>query len=615
MRRCGVSEFVSIVFYVAIVVAAIGIVLNVALPRINTMEESASVENNINAMQELDSAIRQVASEGRYSTRRIGLTFKHGEYRFDNTTGTFYYQVETDSGMISPHTTITMGGVDVSASAAVTIRNDTVGGVDCYRMENDVLSACIRKLPDRFDGEFNPETVGYWRISDPGDVVADVSMYDHTGAVAGDPQPVDGVHDTGLAFDGDGDYVDIGDTAPLRIAGNRTVSAWIQVPPEGDCRVIAGKTGEYQLYIGCGGVQDQIVFQVHDDTGGYTRVVGPNVSDGDWHHVVGRYESGEVGVWVDGAQEGAASMTESPTTDSAPFRIGARDDGTMPYNGTIDEVRLYNQSLHTARIQELYEKRGHLYQVDTEDMVLELRDRETGTVFNGSIDLFVDRDPLTATGGGHTVVEEMGARLGRGRVQLTVTSTPGEPYTVDYLLLSGADFLALQSDTTPTTVRAIVDENRPVYIDGQQRSPGAYTDGEIEHGYAVGADSGRVAGIVTDLFESVGYQDTGGGYRVNATATEEAVFLLPFTQGDWPDIDERMPLITGGAYGPDQFFSYPEPTFGGEISEEKTVTAALSYDSIVLDGPDHPVSQGTYQVIVRNDGVVGGKPQVSIDIK
>lgn len=614
MRRRGVSEFVSIVFYVAIVVAAIGIVLNVALPRIGTMEETAAVENNVNAMQELDSAIRSVASEGRYSTRRLGLTFKHGEYGFDNATGTFYYQVETESGMISPHSTITMGGVDVSASAAVSVANDTVNGVDCYRVENEALSACIRQLPDQFNGALNPETVGYWRISSQDDTVEDVSMYDNTGIVTGDPEPVAGVQDTGLRFDGDDDYVDIGDADSLQLPGNQTVSAWIRTSPGNGCRVIAGKTGEYLLSVGCGGNQDRVVFQVHDDSG-YTRAIGPNISDGDWHHVAGRYENGEVGVWADGVQEDAASMAASPVTGNASFRIGARDNGTMPFDGVIDEVRVYNRSLHTARIQELYERRGHLYQVDTGDMVLEVRDRETGDVFNGSLTVFTGRDPATATGGGHTAVSAAGDRLGQGHVELTITPEPGDSYTVDYLLLSGADFLAARADTAPATAVVDVDEDRPVYIDGQQRSTGVYTDDMIDHGYAVGADADRVAGVVADLFETVGYAETGDGYRVNATADAEAVFLLPFMQGDWAAVDERMSRISGGVHGPDRFFSYPEPSFGGTVSAEKTVTASLSYDSITLDGPDHPVSQGTYQVVVRNEGVVDGNPVVSIDIQ
>ncbi|MFB6265918.1 MAG: hypothetical protein ABEI07_02430, partial [Candidatus Nanohaloarchaea archaeon] len=72
----GVSPLISAVFYAGIVIAAVAIVLNMGMPVIHRMQETASIQNNIQTLTRMDRLVRTVASEGRYSTRITSIQFQ-----------------------------------------------------------------------------------------------------------------------------------------------------------------------------------------------------------------------------------------------------------------------------------------------------------------------------------------------------------------------------------------------------------------------------------------------------------------------------------------------------------------------------------------------------------
>lgn len=146
MDRPGISELASAVFIIAIVVAAAGIVLNIGLPQIETMEDTAAIENSINSLKRLDTAIQNVATGGRYSKRQVDIHFERGEYGFNADDKELYYELETESPIISTHATRFMGPVRLGANADVTVRDATVDGAACHMLENKHIEACIEHI-------------------------------------------------------------------------------------------------------------------------------------------------------------------------------------------------------------------------------------------------------------------------------------------------------------------------------------------------------------------------------------------------------------------------------------------------------------------------------------
>ncbi len=90
------------------------------------------------------------------------------------------------------------------------------------------------------------------------------------------------------------------------------------------------------------------------------------VNDSQWHHIVGTYDNittGEFDIYVDGVKEtqGVADFNISDDGVNA-LLIGTHNlpapDLESYWNGSIDEVSIWNRSLSAQEVQDLY-KRGH----------------------------------------------------------------------------------------------------------------------------------------------------------------------------------------------------------------------------------------------------------------
>lgn len=93
---------------------------------------------------------------------------------------------------------------------------------------------------------------------------------------------------------------------------------------------------------------------------------GSNYTNGQWHHIVGRYHRGEntAQLYVDGDLKGTVTLNPneclSDTPTSHPPILGASSHYSGSrlnfYTGDIDEVALYSRALSAGEIQERYER-------------------------------------------------------------------------------------------------------------------------------------------------------------------------------------------------------------------------------------------------------------------
>ncbi|MBU0536635.1 MAG: LamG domain-containing protein [Nanoarchaeota archaeon] len=118
---------------------------------------------------------------------------------------------------------------------------------------------------------------------------------------------------------------------------------------------------------------------------GLANVTGFTVSDGSnllaaagstqilpdsWHHVVGVWNTTDAILYVDGVQEGSASAAVTVNPVDYNLTIGAMQGndtaayGTSAFNGTIDEVKIYNRSLSADEIALLYSNRTNITHSD-----------------------------------------------------------------------------------------------------------------------------------------------------------------------------------------------------------------------------------------------------------
>ena len=161
-------------------------------------------------------------------------------------------------------------------------------------------------------------------------------------------------------FNGTSSYVAI----PSAVADDFTVAMWVKTTDtagsaggqwwSGKALVdgeVAGGAADWGTAI----VNGKFVLGVGATGGDVTTASSVNVNDGTWHHVLATRNAttGATAVYVDGVLKGSGT---GPTgTRSAPpgLRIGSLQNGGNFFNGTIDDVRLYDWALSATEIMAL----------------------------------------------------------------------------------------------------------------------------------------------------------------------------------------------------------------------------------------------------------------------
>ncbi len=88
-----------------------------------------------------------------------------------------------------------------------------------------------------------------------------------------------------------------------------------------------------------------------------TRTIsGPQVNDGQWHHVVAVYsQSNSRTLYVDGMNRESDNPGTQFNSAIDRWTFGRRGDSTPSnyFNGSIDEVRIWNRTLNSTEVQQL----------------------------------------------------------------------------------------------------------------------------------------------------------------------------------------------------------------------------------------------------------------------
>jgi len=163
----------------------------------------------------------------------------------------------------------------------------------------------------------------------------------------------------GYNFNGLNDYITFGDDSDFEGLNYFSISVWVknnqsQLITVGDN--IIKKTGSgadtFSLYWT---QSEDISFSVENSSGivaTATFTDGIPVGSGtNWHHVVGVYNGSAVLVYVDNVQGATVGVLSGDTANSVhPILLG------FTWNGTIDEVAVWNYSLTSLEIQMIYQK-------------------------------------------------------------------------------------------------------------------------------------------------------------------------------------------------------------------------------------------------------------------
>lgn len=240
--------------------------------------------------------------------------------------------------------------------------NGTIGLVKIY---NRSLSS--DEVTEHYEGIYNNETGLVLHIpftDNSGTNAEDLSgegnngtltYFENTTAGYGDThdsgwttsgKPVFGRLGRGIYFDGNGDYIDTGD---INISGEQTISAWIysgvsSYPATDTFKII---DTEYTYF------SFRNTF-IRFGTG-HNDLSSAALKTNEWYFATGVYNGTHTQIWINGVliDSDAHSLTLSSGENGI---IGASPAAGRYFNGTIDEVRIFDVALSAEEVGEEYDR-------------------------------------------------------------------------------------------------------------------------------------------------------------------------------------------------------------------------------------------------------------------
>jgi hypothetical protein len=213
----------------------------------------------------------------------------------------------------------------------------------------------------------DPNFVSWWKFDEGSGSTAYDSAGDNDGTLAGNTNWVTGkIGDYALDFDGDDAYVLVPDSDSISV-GNQdyTISAWINPRslkgPSGAGTIVSkvkdGSDKEYQLLL----IDEDLWFDVEKNANNQAaETTTAPVQTDSWQHIAVTFNSSTTTptFYYNGAVQTSTSNIDTlPDELDDDLYIGMTGGVyyTNEFNGTIDDVRIYNRALSAGEIWQLYQ--------------------------------------------------------------------------------------------------------------------------------------------------------------------------------------------------------------------------------------------------------------------
>ena len=156
-----------------------------------------------------------------------------------------------------------------------------------------------------------------------------------------------------LNLDGIDDYVNCGNDESLNLTSAITLEAWVKTTSSAWQGIAVKWPGgkSYALstdYIANG----QVMFLLSYNGTDYYVITGTtDLANTGWHHIAGTYDGAWMRLYVDGMEESSREESFTIHAGTGELTIGSWSPSVHPFNGTIDEVKIYNRALSAEEIK------------------------------------------------------------------------------------------------------------------------------------------------------------------------------------------------------------------------------------------------------------------------
>ncbi|MCK4781796.1 prepilin-type N-terminal cleavage/methylation domain-containing protein [Candidatus Parcubacteria bacterium] len=210
---------------------------------------------------------------------------------------------------------------------------------------------------------------GEWHFDEGwGDTTYDVSGNDNHGNLINNPAWIEGKLGMALDFNGENNYVDCGSNESLDISDAITIEAWIKRNTHSQIMYFIGNANndgtrsQYNLGVAA---DHKLYFHCAGSSGSITLKGDIIIPETEWTHVamVRESSSGTIKLYVNGTKEDQEGISD-PTkiaifSECGNTTIGKFGEyafiGGYPFDGVIDEVKIWNGALSPEEINASYQ--------------------------------------------------------------------------------------------------------------------------------------------------------------------------------------------------------------------------------------------------------------------
>ena len=182
-------------------------------------------------------------------------------------------------------------------------------------------------------------------------------------------QTASGKRGKAFAFDGDGDYVDVGTGNSLNISNEISLGIWIKPAviinnTNSNIRLI-NKNVAYYLAFDYPSQNGKLKLIIYNGSYIDLSSATSNWNADSWYNIFStRNSSGYSAIYINGVLENNSIISGAIVTSTSSIEIGRSNSATSYFNGSIDDVMIFNRALSASEIKSLYNASAPNYGVE-----------------------------------------------------------------------------------------------------------------------------------------------------------------------------------------------------------------------------------------------------------
>jgi hypothetical protein len=254
---------------------------------------------------------------------------------YANDTLTITLSTDISAPTVEWHDTITLDGTIIDANGANILDNILI-------TENFGINSPAEHI------------IADWRLEEnTGTIAVDETVNQNDGTIYGAAWTTEGQFGNALNFDGYNDYVIVSDSPSLNPRKSITVELWAKSDTTywNNHGNLLSKNYAYLLYP----IRNTKIlrFSIYDN--GWHHVEYLSTKDlTEWHHYVGVYDGWTLKIYEDGELMNSVNYTGDIDYSADNLYIGRYDGYSYYFDGTIDEVVLYDRALSDEEVADTY---------------------------------------------------------------------------------------------------------------------------------------------------------------------------------------------------------------------------------------------------------------------